>query len=243
MIALFKKEVSSFFSSIVGYITIIIFLLATSIFMWVIPGVTNVMDNGYATMEFLFINAPVLFLLLIPAITMRMFAEEKRLRTLELLMTKPLTNWDIILAKYLAGIVLVLFSLVPTFIYYYSIVQLGDPVGNIDFGGTIGSYIGLFFLAASFLSIGVFTSSLTSNQIVSFLLSLILCFFIYLGFDTLGDVFGNGKAGYFFKQLGIQEHYTSIQRGVIDSRDIIYFLSVIVFFLTLTYTGLLKRNW
>ncbi len=243
MVALFKKEVSSFFSSIVGYITIIIFLLATSIFMWVIPGVTNVMDNGYATMEFLFINAPVLFLLLIPAITMRMFAEEKRLRTLELLMTKPLTNWDIILAKYFAGIVLVLFSLVPTFVYYYSIVQLGDPVGNIDFGGTMGSYIGLFFLAASFLSIGVFTSSLTSNQIVSFLLSLILCFFIYLGFDTLGDVFGNGKTGYFFKQLGIQEHYTSIQRGVIDSRDIIYFLSVIVFFLTLTYTGLLKRNW
>lgn len=243
MLALFRKEVSSFFSSIVGYITIIIFLLATSMFMWVIPGVTNVMDNGYASMEFLFINAPVLFLLLIPAITMRMFAEEKRLRTLELLMTKPLTNWDIILAKYLAGIVLVLFSLIPTLVYYYSIVQLGDPVGNIDFGGTMGSYIGLFFLAASFLSIGVFTSSLTSNQIVSFLLSLILCFFIYIGFDTLGDVFGNGKVGYFFKQLGIQEHYTSIQRGVIDSRDIIYFLSVIVFFLTLTYSGLLKRNW
>lgn len=243
MIALFRKEVNSFFSSIVGYITIIIFLLATSLFMWVIPGQTNVLENGYSTMEFLFINAPVLFLLLIPAISMRMFAEEKRLRTLELLMTKPLTNWHIIMAKYCAGLTLVLFSLLPTLVYYYSIVQLGDPIGNIDAGGTIGSYIGLFLLAASFLAVGLFASSITTNQIVSFLLSLIMCFFLYLGFDAMGDGAGSNKLGYILKQIGINEHYTSIQRGVIDSRDVLYFLSVIVFFLTLTKVSLTSRNW
>lgn len=243
MIALLRKEINSFFSSIVGYITIVIFLLGIGLFMWIFPGQTNVMDNGYATLEFLFLNGPALFLFLIPAITMRMFAEEKRLRTLELLITKPITDLQIVLAKYFAGIVLILFSLIPTLIYYYSVVKLGFPEGNIDNGGTIGSYIGLFFLGASFLSIGLFASSITTNQIVSFLTALILCFVAYLGFDFLGDNVGSGKAGYILKQIGINEHYASIQKGVIDTRDIIYFVSVIAVFITLTKYSLSKRNW
>lgn len=243
MIALLKKEINSFFSSIVGYVTIIIFLLGIGLFMWIFPGQTNVMENGYANLDFLFINGPALFLFLIPAITMRMFAEEKRLRTLELLVTKPITDLQIILAKYFAGLILVLFSLIPTLIYYYSIAKLGFPEGNIDNGGTIGSYIGLFFLGASFLAIGVFASSITTNQIISFLTSLILCFIVYLGFDFLGDNVGSGKLGYIFKQVGINEHYSSIQKGVIDSRDIIYFISIIVVFISFTKYSLSKRNW
>lgn len=243
MIALFKKEINSFFSSIVGYITIIIFLLGIGLFMWGFPGQTNVMDNGFATMEFLFINGPAIFLFLIPAITMRLFAEEKRLKTLELLLTKPLTDMEIILAKYFAGLVLVLLSLLPTVIYYFSIVKLGQPEGNIDSGGTLGSYIGLFFLGAGFLSIGVFASSITNNQIISFLVSLILCFFVYLGFDFLGDNMGAGNLAYIVKQIGINEHYISIQRGVIDTRDIVYFVSLIAVFLLFTRLSLKGRNW
>lgn len=243
MVALLKKEINSFFSSIVGYITIIIFLLGIGLFMWIFPGQTNVMDNGFANLDFLFLNGPALFLFLIPAITMKMFAEEKRLRTLELLITKPITDLQIVLAKYLAGLILIVFSLLPTLIYYYSVYKLGYPEGNIDNGGTIGSYIGLFFLGASFLAIGVFASSITTNQIVSFLTSLILCFIVYLGFDFLGDNLGSGKFGYVLKQMGINEHYNSIQKGVIDSRDILYFLSVIAVFLSLTKYNLSKRNW
>ncbi len=243
MKALLFKEITSFFSSIVGYITIVIFLLGIGLFMWVFPGVTNVMDSGYANLDFLFINGPAIFLFLIPAITMRMFAEEKRLRTLELLMTKPLTDFNIVMAKYLAGLVLIIFALLPTLIYYYSIIQLGNPVGNVDTGGTIGSFIGLFFLGATFLSIGVFASSITTNQIVSFLFALIMCFIVYLGFDFIGDNISSGKVGYVFKQMGINEHYASIQRGVIDSRDVIYFLSVISVFLSFTWASLKRRNW
>lgn len=241
MLSLIRKEVGSFFSSIVGYITIVIFLLSIGVFMWVIPGQTNVFDSGFSDMGFLFINAPAIFLFLIPAITMRLFAEERRMQTLELLFTKPITDLQIVLAKYFAGLVLLIFSLLPTLIYYYSIVQLGDPIGNIDSGGTIGSYIGLFFLGAGFLAIGLFASSLTSNQIVSFLVAVVLCFFVYLGFDFIGKNIASGDLAYGIKNLGIEEHYASIQRGVIDSRDILYFISLIVVFLLATKLSL-KRS-
>lgn len=242
MISLIKKEVSSFFSSLVGYITILIFLLAIGLFMWVIPGKTNVFDSGFSDLGFLFSNAPAIFLFLIPAITMRLFAEERRMQTLELLMTKPITDFQIVIAKYLAGIVLLLLSLLPTVVYYYSVVQLGDPVGNIDSGGTLGSYIGLFFLGASFLSIGLFASSLTTNQIVSFLFAVVLCFIVYLGFDFIGGVIESGETAYFVKNLGIEEHYASIQRGVIDTRDLLYFISLIAVFLLLTKLSLKRKK-
>ena len=242
MLSLIKKEVSGFFSSIVGYITIIIFLLSIGLFMWVIPGETNVFDGGFSDLGFLFINAPAIFLFLIPAITMRLFAEERRMQTLELLFTKPITDFQIVMAKYLAGIFLLLLSLLPTVIYYYSVVRLGSPEGNIDSGGTIGSYIGLFFLGASFLSVGLFASSLTANQIVSFLVAVVLCFFVYLGFDFIGSNVASGETAYFIKNFGIEEHYTSIQRGVIDSRDLLYFISLIVVFLLATKLSLKRRK-
>ena len=240
MLSLIKKEVGGFFSSIVGYITIVIFLLSIGLFMWVLPSEMNVMDAGFSDMGFLFANAPAIFLFLIPAITMRLFAEEKRMQTMELLLTKPLTDMQIVLAKYFAGIVLLAFSLLPTLVYYYSLVQLGDPIGNIDSGGTIGSYIGLFFLGAGFLAIGLFASSLTANQIVSFLVSVVLCFFVYLGFDFIGSAMASGDAAYLIKNIGIEEHYLSIQRGVIDSRDLLYFVSLIIVFLLATKLSLNK---
>ena len=243
MFSLFKKELNDFFSSIIGYIIILVFILAIGLFMWIFSGPMNVLDNGFSDMGFLFLNAPVVFLLLIPAITMRMFAEEKRMRTLELLITKPITDFKIVFSKYLAGLVIVLFSLLPTVIYYFSIVQLGNPVGNIDVGGTIGSYIGLFFLGAGFLSIGLFASSITNNQIVSFLVAIILCLITYMGFDFIGDTIASGKTGHIIKNLGIEEHYSSIQRGVIDSRDILYFVSLITVFLLATKLSLKGRKW
>src|ERR1035437_1378284 len=179
MYTLLKKEVRSFLSSLIGYITIIVFLLVISLSMWVWKSDSNVLDNGYATIEPLFIIAPWVFLFLIPAITMRSFADEKKAGTIELLLTRPLTDLQIILAKYFSGFILVLFSLLPTLIYYYSVNRLGSPVGNIDTGGMWGSYIGLLFLGAAFVSIGIFASAITDNQVVSFILAVFLCFMIY----------------------------------------------------------------
>ncbi len=242
MIAIFKKELNHFFSSLIGYLSIGIFLLITGSLLWFFKG--GVLDYGYATLESLFNLAPVVFLILIPAVTMRSFSEEKNMGTLELLMTKPLRDIDIILGKYLAALVLVIFSILPTFIYFYSVYKLGAPVGNVDTGGVWGSYIGLLFLGASFTAIGIFCSTLSSNQIVAFILAASLCAATYWLFDIISDfpMFSNGL-DYFIQQLGINAHYKSISRGIVDTRDIIYFLSVIVLFLAGTKTVLESRKW
>jgi ABC-2 type transport system permease protein len=182
MFTLYKKEVSSFLNSLLGYIVIAVFLLVNGLFLWVFPLEFNILDFGYANLDGLFTLAPFVFLFLIPAITMRFFAEEKKSGTLEMLMTKPITDLQVIMAKYLAGLTLVMISLIPTLVYFFSVYQLGFPQGNIDTGGMWGSYIGLLFLGASFVSIGVFASSLTDNQIISFILGAVLCGFIYLVF-------------------------------------------------------------
>ena len=179
MIALLRKEISSFLTSLIGYSVITIFLLAIGLFLWVFPGNFNILDAGFASLESLFVIAPWVFMFLIPAITMRSFAEEQRTGTIELLLTRPLSEWQIITAKYLAGLLLVIISVLPTVVYYFSLKSLGNPVGNIDSGGTWGSYLGLIFLGGSFVSIGLFASSLTENQIVSFLIGFFLCFFFY----------------------------------------------------------------
>lgn len=242
MIAIFRKELNHFFSSLIGYLSIGIFLLITGSLLWFFNG--GVLDYGYATLESLFNLAPVVFLILIPAVTMRSFSEEKNMGTLELLMTKPLRDIDVILGKYLAALVLVVFSILPTLIYFYSVYQLGAPVGNIDTGGVWGSYIGLLFLGASFTAIGVFCSTLSSNQIVAFILSATICAAVYWLFDIIADfpLFADGL-DYFIQQLGINAHYKSISRGIVDTRDIIYFLSVIVLFLGGTKTVLESRKW
>ncbi|CAN5190326.1 gliding motility-associated ABC transporter permease subunit GldF [soil metagenome] len=243
MYSLFVKEIRSFLSSLIGYIVIVVFLLAVSLFMWIIKGETNILDSGYANIDTLFVIAPWVFLFLIPAITMRSFADEKKTGTIELLLTRPLTDLQIILAKYAAGLVLVSISLIPTLLYYYSVYKLGSPEGNIDSGGTWGSYVGLLFLGSSFVSIGIFASSLTDNQIISFILSLALCFFCYTGFEQISSLSLFGKADTFIQALGINEHYNSLSRGVIDTRDVIYFFSFNAFFVLLTKTVLQSRKW
>jgi ABC-2 type transport system permease protein len=243
MFALFKKEITSFLSSLSGFVVIIVFLIANGLFLWVFKGNLNIMDNGYATLEALFMLAPWIFLFLIPAITMRTFAEEKKSRTMELLLSRPLSDMQIVLAKYLAAMVLVVLSILPTLIYFYSVGRLSSPPGNIDSGGTWGSYAGLLFLAGIYAAIGVFVSSLTENQIVSFIISLLLCFMFYIGFDYLSslDIFSGISA--FVVRLGINEHYLSMSRGVLDTRDMLYYFSVIIIFLLLTKIVLQSRNW
>jgi len=243
MYTLLKKEISSFFSSITGYVVIIVFLLVNSMFIWIFPGSNNVLDSGYASLDALFVISPWIFLFLVPAITMRMFTDEKKSGTIETLFTRPLTDIKIISAKSLAAFILVLFSILPTLIYFFSVYKLGNPVGSIDIGGTWGSYIGLFFLSAIYVSIGIFASSITDNQIVAFIIGMFLCFIMFMGFDYLSELAVFGKIDNFIINLGINEHYKSLSRGVVDSRDILYFISVAVIFTLLTKLVLQSRKW
>jgi len=243
MWALFSKEISGFFSSLTGYVVIVVFLLLNSLFMWIVPGQFNVLENGYATMDTLFAIAPWVFLFLVPAITMRMISEEKRTGTLDLLFTRPVTELQILLAKFFASWALVLFSLVPTLVYFWSVSRLGSPPGNMDVGGTWGSYIGLLFLGGIYAAIGVFASSLTGNQIVAFIVAVFLSFFMYLGFEFISGLANLGQTTYFLSRLGISYHYNSISRGVIDSRDLLYFLGVMALYISGTRTVLQSSKW
>ncbi|MCT4604142.1 MAG: gliding motility-associated ABC transporter permease subunit GldF [Marinifilum sp.] len=243
MLALLTKEFRSFFSSLTGYLILSVFLIATGLFVWVFPGSTNPLDTGYANLDVLFEMSPWIYLFLIPAVSMRLFADEKKQGTIELVYTRPLKETEIVLAKYFAALLVIVVSLLFCLIYYISIYYLGNPVGSIDSGAFWGSFIGLFFLAAVYVAIGVFSSSITDNQIVAFLLALVLCFLFYAGFDYLADltIFRNMQSDIY--NLGIQEHYKSISRGVIDSRDLVYFTGVIVAFLLITRTVLKSRKW
>jgi len=242
MISLLKKEIGSFLGSVTGYVVICIFLVITSLFLWIFPGETNIPENGYATLDGLFIIAPWIFLFLVPAITMRMIAEEKKTGTIELLLTRPQSDFQIILSKYLATILIIIISIAPTLIYFISVYKLGSPVGNIDTGATWGSYIGLFFLASIYASIGLFSSSISDNQVISFLAGVFLSFFFFTGFDYIASIFDVSSFNTAILNFGINEHYKSISRGVIDSREIIYFISVSAFFLLLTKYTLRSNN-
>ncbi|NLA23639.1 MAG: gliding motility-associated ABC transporter permease subunit GldF [Bacteroidales bacterium] len=243
MLSLLRKEISEFFSSFIGYVVVAIFLLINSMFIWIFHSEFNIFDMGYANLDSMFILAPWIFLFLIPAVTMRLFAEEHRVGTAEWLFTKPLSDIKIVLAKFLAGLSLSVIALLPTFIYLISLHKLASPVGNVDYGGIMGSYIGLFFLASVYAAIGIFASSLTKNQIVAFFLAMILSYFFFLGFSQLASLGFSGGMQDFIISLGINDHYTSMARGVIDSRDVIYFLSVTGLFLFLTKLSLESRKW
>ncbi|MCO6462691.1 MAG: gliding motility-associated ABC transporter permease subunit GldF [Saprospiraceae bacterium] len=242
MLSVYFKEIHAFFSTLIGYIVIGVFLISVGLFMWVFSD-TSVLDYNFATMDQLFSIAPLVFLFLIPAVTMRSFAEERAKGTIELLYTKPLTNYSIIGGKYLANMTLVVFALLPTLLYYYSVYQLGSPVGNLDTGAIIGSYIGLFFLSAAFVAIGMFASTLTNNQIVAFVLGAFLCFFFHWAFQYIAKmpIFTSGL-DLFVQKLGINYHYASISKGLLDSRDIIYFISVVFVFIYATVQMLEKRK-
>ena len=240
MFSLYRKELKQFFGSLVGYLAIITFLLLSSLFLWVFPGVYNIPDSGYATLEPFFNLAPWLYLFLIPAITMRLFSEERRTGTIELLLTRPLSDFHIVIAKFLAAFTLVVFTLVPTLIHFWAVWQLGNPVGSIDTGSTWGAYFGLFFLAAIFVSIGLFASANTDNQIVAFISAMALSFVFFIGFEFIG---GTGIPHYLEKILtwmSINEHFASVGRGVIDLGDTMYFLGLASFFLMLAMISIRK---
>jgi gliding motility-associated transport system permease protein len=243
MFALYLKEIRAFLSSITGYVVILVFLITIGLFLWFFPNDFNILDYGYANLDGLFIVAPLVFLFLVPAITMRSFSEEMKTGTIELLLTRPLSDLQIILAKYLASVTLILIALLPTLVYFISVYQLGFPVGNLDAGSIWGSYIGLLLLGSVFASVGVFASSLSDNQVISFILAIIISAFLYLGFEFIYslDLFGN--IDLFIRSLGISSHFSSISRGVIDTRDLVYFLSVIVLFIYLTNFSLSRRKW
>lgn len=243
MFTLFKKELNFFFNSLIGYIVVGVFLVGMGLFLWFFNGQFNILDMGYANLDSLFLLSPWIFLFLIPAVTMRIFSEEKHTGTIELLLTRPISDLTIILAKFFAAITIILVAILPTLIYFLTIYFLAIPVGNVDVAGIIGSFIGLFFLASVYTSIGIFASSITKNQIIAFIIAILLSFFFYSGFSSIGSLKFIGEIGNFINNLGIAAHYKSISRGVIDSRDIIYFLSVIAIFIFFTRLKLQSRKW
>jgi ABC-2 type transport system permease protein len=242
MFSILRKELRSFFSNATGYIVIGIFLLLTGLFLWVIPGEYNIPDNGYANVDGLFYLAPWLFLFLCPSVTMRLFAEEKQTGTWELLITKPLSKLQIVLGKYFAGWLLVALALLPTMLYYFTVSYIAEPQGNVDSGAFWGSFIGLFFLAAIYVAIGTFASSLSKNQIISFIVAVVLSFFFYYGFELLASFFTSGQSINFFGSLDINAHYKSMSRGVIDSRDVLYFIVLSIAFLGATVWRIKKSR-
>ncbi|WP_026896716.1 gliding motility-associated ABC transporter permease subunit GldF [Daejeonella oryzae] len=242
MLTILKKDLADFFNSLVAYITIGIFLLVTGLFLWVFPE-SSILDYGYAGLDSLFNVVPYIFMFLIPAITMRSIAEERKEGTFELLATRPLTDWQIVIGKFLACLSIVLLALIPTLIYYITVYQLGVSPGNIDSGAVIGSYIGLLLLGGAFTSLGIFSSAISKNQIISFAIAVFLCFFAFSGFESISQLLSLQNIGSYITGLGINQHYQSISRGVLDTRDLLYFLSFISLFLLFTHIILRARKW
>ena len=236
------KEVRAFFSSQGGYIVIGLFLLMLGLVMFFFPDF-SILSSNYASLDSLFFIAPAIFTFLIPAITMRTFAEEQQTGTIELLSTRPLTNRQLILGKFLASFIIVCIALLPTAIYFITVYQLGSPKGNLDIGGTTGSYIGMLFLSAVYVSIGLFASTLTNNQVVAFIIGTFLCFTVHWFFYFFSKlpVF-TGTFDYIIQKFGADFHYARMSKGLIDTRDVIYFLSVIIFFLLAANYSLQKRK-
>ena len=237
MIPLLKKEITSFFASPMGYLVIGLFLIVNGLFLWVFPGEYNILDAGFADLAAFFELAPWILIFLIPAVTMRTFSEELKLGTMELLTTKPISLRNIVFGKYVGAVLLIMLAIVPTLLYIYTISALGNPAGNWDVGSTIGSYIGLLFLVMAFTAIGIFASTLSQNQIVAFIISVFLCFFFYFGFEGIASI----TAATVVADLGLQAHYSSISRGVIDTRDVIYFISSAALFIVFTILKLEKK--
>lgn len=238
MFAILKKEINSFFASPIGYLVIALFLIMNGLFLWVFKGDFNILDYGFSDLSPFFLLAPWILIFLIPAVTMRSFSDEKKQGTLELLLTKPISPLKIILGKYFGALILILMALLPTLLYVYTVSELGNPAGNLDIGSLLGSYFGLLFLIASYTAIGIFTSTLSDNQIVAFITSVFLCFLFYFGFEGISEFVSSP----FLEQCGMNYHFKSMSRGVLDTRDIIYFLSIAMFFLIITKHHLNKES-
>ncbi len=241
MFAILKKEINTFFASPIGYLVIAVFLVLNGLFLWLFKGDFNILDNGFADLSSFFLLAPWILIFLVPAVTMRSFADEKKQGTLELLLTKPISHLQIVFGKYLGAVLLIIIAIIPTLLYVYTISKLGNPEGNLDIGSTLGSYFGLLFLVAAYTAIGVFASSTTDNQIVAFIIAVFICFFFYFGFEGLSNykLFGDF---FYIEKLGMETHFNSMSRGVLDTRDMIYFLSITAFFIVLTKFNLKRSN-
>ncbi|WP_194777230.1 gliding motility-associated ABC transporter permease subunit GldF [Pararhodonellum marinum] len=240
MNSLYLKEINVFFNNLTGYLIISVFLIALGLIVWVFPD-SSVLEYGFADLEPLFVYTPFVFTFLVPAVTMRMIAEEKKTGTWELLMTSPLSDLSVLLAKYLAAFTLILLSLLPTLIYYYSVVQLGNPPGNIDHAGFFGSFIGLVLIGAVFAAIGIFSSSLTDNQIVAFVIGVFLSFLLYFGLTALVQLQFMSAAALFLEEISMSYHYQSLSRGVVDSGNLLYFFLLILVFLGSTLCVIKKK--
>jgi ABC-2 type transport system permease protein len=240
MFSILKKELNSFFSSPIAYLVIAVYLVINGLFLWVFNGDFNILQAGFADLNSYFFLAPWIFIFLIPAITMRSFSDEINTGTIEILKTKPITIWQLIIGKYLGSLILVILAISPTLIYVYSIYQLGNPLGNINFGTTFGSFLGLLFLAGAYVAIGIFASTISKNQIVSFIIGAVFSFFLYYGFEALAvtQLFESLN----FAQLGMQDHFNSVSKGVLDTRDLLYFASIIFFFLFITKFNIQKET-
>ncbi|MBF4473367.1 MULTISPECIES: gliding motility-associated ABC transporter permease subunit GldF [Flavobacterium] len=230
------REIKSFFGSPIGYLVIALFLIGNGLFLWVFESDYNILNSGFADLTPFFTLAPWILIFLIPAVTMRSFSDEKKQGTLELLLTKPISVWEIVNGKFLGAFLLIIMAIIPTFIYVEVIYNLGSPEGNIDMGSTLGSYFGLLFLIGAYSAIGIFTSSISENQIVSFIIAVFMCFLFYFGFQSLASVFPDFSS--FISYFGMQDHYKSMSRGVIDTRDVIYFISIAVLYLSFTVFNL-----
>ncbi len=237
-----KKEVNGFFDSLIAYVVIAVFLTGTGLLVWVFPE-TSILSYGYADLYTFFGMTPYVFLFLIPAITMRSFAEEKKGGTMELLMTQPVTDWQIIMGKFLASWLIVIVALLPTLIYYLSVYQLGSPAGNLDSAGIAGAYIGLILLGGVFTAIGTLASAITENQVIAFILAVFICFIFFSGFASLAALDAWGSAAYWIEQFGILYHYNALSRGLVDSRNVVYLLSLTALMLLITHLILNSRRW
>jgi ABC-2 type transport system permease protein len=241
MLTIAIKEINSFLSSLVAYLVIIVFLVLTGLFIWVFPEF-SILEYGYSELTTLFDLGPYLFLLLIPAITMRSFAEEQKSGTLELLLTKPVSDLELVVGKYLGCLALVGLALLPTLVFYYSVFQLGSPVGNIDSAAFFSSFLGLFLLGGVFTSIGIFASSVSDNQIFSFILGVLICYFLYAGLGYVASL-SQGSTADLITELGLEYQFNALSKGLIDSRNVVYFLSEIGVMLLATKTVLASRKW
>ncbi|PCE62667.1 gliding motility-associated ABC transporter permease subunit GldF [Sediminicola luteus] len=242
MLALFKKELRAYFASPIAYLVMGLLLVLTGLFLWVFKGPFNILDSGFAELSSFFLLVPWIFLLIVPALGMRSFAEERKMGTLELLFIKPLSHLQIVLGKFLAIVVLVLIALLPTLLYSYTIGQLGMETNNFDSGVVMGSYFGLVFLLATYAAISLFTSSLTQNQVVAFILGMLLSFCCFYGFEALSTLISDGSSALNLAQWGMKARFENIARGILDIRDLIYFVALCAFFLFLTVGQLKKLN-
>ena len=239
MLPLIKREINSFFASPIGYMVIALFLVFNGLFLWVFSGSFNILDAGFADLSAFFQLAPWILLFLIPAVTMRAFSDERKMGTLELLLTKPIPLQFIVLAKYVAAILLIIIALIPSLLYVLTISKLGNPMGNFDLGSTIGSYIGVLFLVLAYAAIGIFASTLSSNQIVAFIIAIFICFTLYYGFEGVASLFDTELS---LEKVGMKVHFDSTTRGILDTRDILYFLSISIFFIVATVFKLRKES-